>query len=540
MRHNLKLLFITIIALICILSPAAFAADKPIILLYTNDVHCNIDGIKNNLDYTKISRYKQDLKQKTPYVALIDAGDSVQGAPIGKLSSGESIINIMNSTGYDFAIPGNHEFDYGMTRFLELNKLLNCGYYSANITDLTTGENLLPPYKIMQFGDTKIALIGVTTPESLTSSTPAFFQDERGNFIYSFAEDTTGKKLYDTVQQTVDTVKKQGANYVILVAHLGEHGITPRWSSISVARNTTGIDVIIDGHSHETVLADTVENAQGKNVIITQTGTRLNNLGHLTIDENGKISVLLIKKLTNSDSKVAALVNDEKQKFEPILNQTIGKSEILLTTINPQTGNRLIRSGETNLGDFVTDAYRTVLDTDIAICNGGGIRNEIPVGTFTYNDILNTFPFGNMCVTLEVTGQQILDALEMGASDYPQENGGFLQVSGLTYTIDSSIASHVVTDEKGNFIKVDGAYRVQNVVVNNKPLDLNKKYTVGGTSYILKLGGNGMTMFKDARLIQDEMMSETDVIIEYIQNHLNAVIGDTYKNPYGQGRITIK
>lgn len=531
---NSFIILFTVISIF--LSATVLAADKPIIILYTNDIHC---GIEDNIGFAKVARYKQDLTQITPYIALVDAGDAVQGTPIGKLSSGESIINIMNAVGYDFAIPGNHEFDYGMPRFLELASKLNCGYYSANITHLTTGRNLLPAYKIMQFGDTKIALIGVTTPESLSSSTPAFFQDKHGKFIYSFAEDNTGKKLYDTVQKTINTVKNQGADYVILVAHLGEHGITPRWSSISVARNTTGIDVIIDGHSHETIL-NTVKNKQGKDVIITQAGTKLNNLGHLTIDPDGKISTLLIAGLTFTDPKISALINTEKQKFEPILNQSIGKSEVNLTTIDPQNGKRLIRNAETNLGDFVTDAYKNVLDTDIALCNGGGIRNEIPVGTFTYNDILTTFPFGNMCVIIEATGQQILDALEMGAKDYPQENGGFLQVSGLTYTIDSTVPSSVVMDEKGNFIKTTGAYRVQNVLINGKPLDLNKKYTVGGTSYILKLGGNGMTMFKNSRLIQDEMMSETDVIIEYIQNHLNAVINDTYKNPYGQGRIIIK
>ena len=277
-----------------------------------------------------------------------------------------------------------------------------------------------------------------------------------------------------------------------------------------------------------------------QNVIITQTGTKLKNLGQLTIDTNGQISTKLIDNLTTQDTKITALIATEKQKFAPILNQTIGKSDVFLTTVDPKNNKRLIRSGETNLGDFVTDAYKTVLNTDIAICNGGGIRNEIPIGSFTYNDILNTFPFGNMCVIIEATGQQILDALEMSASNYPEENGGFLQVSGLSYTIDSTIPSHIITDDKGNFIKVNGAYRVQNVMIDNKPLNLNKKYTVGGTSYILKLGGNGMSMFKNAHLIQDEMMSETDVIIEYIQNHLNATIDNTYENPYGQGRIIIK
>ena len=538
MFNKIKSLTLAFFVLIFILSPNnAFTAKYPIILLYTNDVHCSIE---DNLGYAKISQYKQDLRHQTPYIALIDAGDAIQGAPIGKLSNGNSIINIMNAMDYDFAIPGNHEFDYGMQQFLKLNDKLNCNYYSANIIDLKNNINLLPAYKILQFDDVKIALIGVTTPETLTSSTPAFFQNETGEFIYSFDEDATGEKLYTKIQQTVDNVKKLGVDYVILVAHLGEHANVPRWSSIAVANHTTGINAIIDGHSHETISEDIVQNAKQQNVIITQTGTKLKNLGQLTIDTNGQISTKLIDNLTTQDTKITALIATEKQKFAPILNQTIGKSDVFLTTVDPKNNKRLIRSGETNLGDFVTDAYKTVLNTDIAICNGGGIRNEIPIGSFTYNDILNTFPFGNMCVIIEATGQQILDALEMSASNYPEENGGFLQVSGLSYTIDSTIPSHIITDDKGNFIKVNGAYRVQNVMIDNKPLNLNKKYTVGGTSYILKLGGNGMSMFKNAHLIQDEMMSETDVIIEYIQNHLNATIDNTYENPYGQGRIIIK
>ena len=445
----------------------------------------------------------------------------------------------MNEIGYDFAIPGNHEFDYGMDRFLTLNDKLSCGYYSSNLVNTITGKNLLPAYKIFQFDDKKIALIGVTTPETLNSSTPAYFQDDKGNFIYSFNEDATGKKLYTNIQNTVDTVQKLGVDYVFLVAHLGMNGITPRWSSLAVAQNTQGIDAIIDGHSHEVIPTFIAKNKQGKNVLITQTGTKLQNIGKLTITPQGKISTELINDLTKTNQKTTDLINEEKNKYAPLLNQTIGTNTVKLTTNDPNTNIRLVRNGETNLGDFVTDAYRIVLNTDVAICNGGAIRNELPIGDFSYNDILTTFPFGNMCVVLEITGQQLLDALEMGAIRYPEEFGGFMQISGATYTINSKIPSSVITDEKGNFIKVDGAYRVQDVKINGKDLDLNKKYTIGGTSYILKFAGNGMTMFKDSPILQNEELSETDVIIEYIQNYLNATIGNEYANPYGQNRITI-
>lgn len=534
---KIRQLFLALLTFCFIFIPnSAWAIQKDIIILYTNDVHC---GIEDNLGYTKLAQYKEDLQQDTPYITLVDAGDAIQGAPIGKLSTGEAIINIMNEIGYDFAIPGNHEFDYGMDRFLTLNDKLSCGYYSSNLVNTVTGKNLLPAYKIFQFDDKKIALIGVTTPETLNSSTPAYFQDDKGIFIYSFNEDATGKKLYTNIQNTVDTVKKLGVDYVFLVAHLGMSGITPRWSSLAVAQNTQGIDAIIDGHSHEVIPSFIAKNKQGKNVLITQTGTKLQNIGKLTITPQGKISTELINDLTKTNQKTTDLINEEKNKYAPLLNQIIGTNTVKLTTNDPNTNTRLIRNGETNLGDFVTDAYRIVLNTDVAICNGGAIRNELPMGDFSYNDILTTFPFGNMCVVLEITGQQLLDALEMGASRYPEEFGGFMQISGATYTINSKIPSSVITDEKGNFIKVDGAYRVQDVKINGKNLDLNKKYTIGGTSYILKFAGNGMTMFKNSPILQNEELSETDVIIEYIQNYLNAIIGNEYANPYGQNRITI-
>ncbi len=534
-----RTVFVCILAMMIIFLPIkAWAMKYDIIILYTNDIHCAVD---DNISLAQVAQYKQDLSHEiTPYVALVDAGDAVQGAPLGKLSTGESIITVMNSTGYDFAIPGNHEFDYGMKRFFELANKLNCGYYSVNFLDAKTQKPLLPAYKIMQFGDTKIAFIGVTTPESLTSSTPAFFQDEDGKYIYTFCEDKSGNKLYAQIQRAVNEVKSQGADYVFLVAHLGLNGVSPQWSSGAVAKNTTGIDAIIDGHSHEQIVSDIVKNKQQKDVVITQTGTKLNTLGKLTINSAGSIKTELIRDLPAENPQVAEIIKQEKAKFAPILAQPIGKSQVHLLSTDSITGEQLVRKQETNMGDFVTDAYKSVLNTDIALCNGGGIRSEITPGVFSYNDILTAFPFGNMCVVIEATGQQILDALELGASKYPQPNGGFLQVAGLSYTIDSTIPSHVVLNEKGDFVKVDGAYRVKDVKIRGQSLDLNRKYTVGGTSYLLKLGGDGMTMFKNSRIIQDEVFSETDAIVEYVQNYLNADIGNGYEDVSGSGRIKIK
>lgn len=540
MTKNMKKLYSAALAmLVTLLLPVVvLAAGKDIIILHTNDIHC---GITDNLGIDKVSQYKKDLKKQGYPVALVDAGDAIQGAPIGKLSTGESIVKIMNAVGYDFVIPGNHEFDYGMERFLQLASRQKCGYYSCNFVDVKTRKPILKPYKIIVLGGKKIGFVGVTTPETLVTSTPKYFQDKDGKFIYGFCEDQTGEKVYAAVQRAVNNVRKEGADYVFLVGHLGTDGSIPYWSSGAIAANTYNIDGIIDGHSHEQYIPPhKIINKAGKEVLVAQTGTKLQSLGKMTIKEDGTITSELVKGLKTADPKITKLVAKENKKFEPILKQPVGEALVDLTGDDPKTGERRVRSGETNLGDFVADAYRFVLDADISIVNGGSIRNTIKKGVFTYNDLLQAFPFGNMCTVIEATGQQIVDALEVGVSAYPNEHGAFMQVSGISFTLDPSIPSGLVIDAKGNFVEVKGERRVKDVKINGKPIDLNGKYTIGGSTYVLKDGGNGLVMFKQSKLLKDGIMTDVDAIMEYVQNHLNAKIKEGYENPYGAGRITIK
>ena len=540
MTKNMKKLYSAALAmLVTLLLPVAvLAAGKEIIILHTNDIHC---GITDNLGIDKVSQYKKDLKKQGHPVALVDAGDAIQGAPIGKLSTGESIVKIMNAVGYDFVIPGNHEFDYGMERFLQLASRQKCGYYSCNFVDVKTRKPILKPYKIIVLGGKKIGFVGVTTPETLVTSTPKYFQDKDGKFIYGFCEDQTGEKVYAAVQRAVNNVRKEGADYVFLVGHLGTDGSIPYWSSGAIAANTYNIDGIIDGHSHEQYIPPhKIINKAGKEVLVAQTGTKLQSLGKMTIKEDGTITSELVKGLKAADPKITKLVAKENKKFEPILKQPVGEALVELTGNDPKTGERRVRNGETNLGDFVADAYRFVLDADISIVNGGSIRNTIKKGVFTYNDLLQAFPFGNMCTVIEATGQQIVDALEVGVSAYPNEHGAFMQVSGISFTLDPSIPSGLVIDAKGNFVEVKGERRVKDVKIHGKPIDLNGKYTIGGSTYVLKDGGNGLVMFKQSKLLKDGIMTDVDAIMEYVQNHLNAKIKEGYENPYGAGRITIK
>lgn len=514
----------------------SIAAGKDIIILHTNDIHC---GVEDNIGMAALVEYKNELS-KNNHVLLVDSGDAVQGAPLGKLSEGQSIINIMNAIGYDFAVPGNHEFDYGMDRFFQLSQQLECGYYSANFLDASTHKNVFTPYKIFDVDEIKLAFIGVTTPETLTSSTPVYFQDDNDKFKYTFCEGNAGKNLYKHIQKNIDTAKKQGAEYVFLVGHLGLNGTSPYYNSAAVIHNTSGLSAVFDGHSHEQIAGLTLKDKKGNDVVVGQTGTKLQAIGKLTLKSDGSMNYELLRSVPAKNENISRLITKEKAVYEPLLQAPVGKALVSLYVNDPITGKRLVRSKECSMGNFVADAYRKVLNTDAAIVNGGGIRNDLTAGIFSYNDVLKVLPFGNMGIVIEVTGQQILDALELGAAAYPQESGAFLQVSGMSYTIDSSIPSSVQKDEKGSFLGVTGPYRVKNVIIGGRKLELNKKYTLAGSSYILRDGGNGMTMFKNARVLDDATSNETDIFIEYVQNHLNAVIDYENAETDKEKRITVK
>ena len=524
------------------------SAPEKIIILHTNDVHYQIDqkknkdGIVTNIGYAGVLAYKKEMENLHGInnVTLVDAGDAIQGGPIGTLSKGEYIVDIMNYIGYDIACPGNHEFDYGMENFLKLStETSKANYICCNFRDLE-GNPILSPYTLIKYGDLTIAYLGINTPESFTKSSPIYFQDENGNYIYDFAQGEKRQTLYKTVQKYVDEAIKEGANYVVAIGHLGDEGASEYWSSKSLIKNTYGIDIFIDGHSHE-VYSEILKNKKGKNVLLAQTGTKLQNLGKITINtKNKKITSEFISNYKAQDEDAVNYIEGIKNKFSDVLQEVVAKSSVTLTTLDLTTHKRAIRNSETNLGDFCADAYRAMVGADIAFANGGGIRADIEEGDITYEEIINVHPFGNEICMIETTGQDILDALEVGACEYPIENGGFLQVSGLSYTIDPSIPSSVVFNERGQFVKVDGKYRVTEVIVGNEPLVLNKTYTLASHNYMIKNGGDGYTMFMDDKMIKDSVVIDNGALINYITENLNGVIGDEYKNPKGSGRIIIK
>ena len=537
----LKKLLAVLLVVSMLMTGLAFAEEatevehQPVVVLYTNDVHC---GIEDAIGYAGLAAYEKAYEKLGYEVILVDNGDAIQGGPIGTLSKGEYIIDIMNAVGYDIATIGNHEFDYGMDVFMSLREKAEFPYISANFCDLE-GNTILDPYVIKELGGWKVAFVGASTPETFTKSTPTYFQDAEGNYIYSFCQGEDGANLYAAVQKAVDAAREEGAEIVIVMSHLGTDGSSVPYTSSDLIVNTTGINAVLDGHSHSVWEMELVQNAAGEDVILTSTGTKLNNVGSLFIAEDGTLTSALHSESLFQDEEAEAFIATVKAQYEETLNQVVANTAVDLTTKDPATGERAVRTAETNLGDLCADAYRTVLGADIAIVNGGGVRADIPAGDITYGQILSVHPFGNMACLMEVTGQQVLDALEMASRDVPNECGGFLQVSGLSYEINVGVASTVVLDDKNNFVEVAGERRVQNVLVDGQPIDPEATYTLASHNYMLKSGGDGINMFQNDTLLQDEVLIDNQVLINYIVDTLGGVVGEEYADPYGQGRITI-
>ena len=530
--------------------PAGAFADgeeKDIVILYTSDVHCGID---QGWGYAGLYAVKENLAKKN-HVLLVDNGDAVQGEPIGTMTRGEAIIDIMNIVGYDVAIPGNHEFDYGMDRFLELERKADFPYISCNFN--REGELLLEPWIMKEVGGVKIAFVGVTTPDTLLTSTPRYFMDDNGNFIYGFMQDDTGEALYSAVQKAVDAARAEGADYVIVMGHLGNEAACSPWMYSDVISHCSGIDALLDGHSHDTdqvVMLD----KDGREVHRAACGTKLENIGVLHITRDGKISSELfswgssasLPELLNIENLAAEAVYNGSTALNEKLKEIVAVSTIDFTIYDPTAKTedgksvRIIRRAETNLGDLCADAFLDQAgDADLALISGGGIRVSIAKGEITLGDILKVYPFGNSLTVIEVSGQQVLDALEWSVRAMPEESGGFFQAAGVSFKIDSTIPSPCVADENAFFDHIDETMerRVRDVLIAGKPLDPEASYKLASTDYLLLNSGDGYTMFKGAKVLQNAVKLDNQVLIDYITDTLGGHIGAGYENPYGQGRI---
>ena len=520
--------------------------NQDVVILFTSDVHCGFD---KNFTYVGLQAVRDHFEDTGCVTFLVDDGDSIQGEPIGTVTKGSAVIDLMNKIGYDVAIPGNHEFDYGMDPFLSLAKEAEFPYISCNFNK--EGELVFDPYVIKEVDDTKIAFVGVTTPKTLTSSTPTYFQDENGNYVYGFMQDDTGDAIIEAIQGAVDDARAEGADYVFLMGHMGNEAECVPYTYADILEKTSGIDAMFDGHSHDYDQVN-VKNKEDKEVIRCAVGTKMDSIGYLTIfAEDGHIEAgsfhwnnsIPAPELLGINNKMSSVVKEATEELDKKLGEVVAhtKYDLYINDPNAQdsAGNpiRIIRRAETNLGDLCADAFRDQGHADIGWANGGGIRANIQSGDITLGQILSVHPFGNMLCVAEVTGQQILDCLEWNSREVPGESGGFLQVSGLTYEIHTYIDSSVTMDSNGMFTGVDGEYRVKNVMVGDEPLDLEKTYTLASHDYMLINNGDGNTMFKDANFLQTSGKVDNQVLMDYITETLGGEIPDEYSDPYGQGRI---
>lgn len=558
-----------------------------ITIVYTNDVHSYIDNVikddedqvvGDGLRFSKIAAMVNDMRNDGENVLLVDAGDEIQGNVYGSMDEGATIIDIMNQTGYQLATPGNHEFDYGVTQFLKIAEQAKFPYVTCNFHATDGSQLKLSDSQIFEIAGKKVAFVGISTPETISSSTPTYFQNEKGEFIYTVDGEDDPKEMYARVQESVDAVKDQ-ADYIIALGHLGatENEKSAGISSEDVIQHVSGLNAFIDGHSHTTMEGDSIKDKDGHDVILTQTGNYLSAVGVMKIAEDGKITTQLVNDYEREDADVAKLEGDWIKQISDEMCEVIATLDSTLYISNPEnTKERWVRAKEMNLGDFTADSIywyfneKMNLDCDVAIINGGGIRNQIEQGDVSTLSAKQVEPFGNMICLISATGQQIVDALEMGVTlsgewdseaNIPAENGGFIHVAGLCYRIDTSVASSVKTDENGMFVSVDGEYKVKDVKIYNKTtgtyenIDCAKSYQLAGINYLLRNSGNGLSMFANDDLKVDYVGQDYAILAEYMRsfaagsdgkpviNTKNSPLSSyngyliDYENPLGAGRI---
>ena len=525
-NFNKKLLSFAIVLCMFLscFSGVVFAKDtETIVILYENDVHCAVEG------YSKLAAMKNELSEDYEYVGVVSSGDFVQGGTLGAVSRGEYVVSLMNLVGYDAVTLGNHEFDYKLARLGELAELMNTKPISCNFQEIGTSKSYFEPYSIVSYGDVDIAYIGITTPSALSSSSPAQFKDENGEYIYTFNVDT----LYDVVQANIDSAKEDGADYIIALSHIGYEEDEQYEDARDLIENTDGFDVVLDGHSHSVIENMKIDDEGGNEVILTSTGTKFENIGKLTISgETITTELIETESYTNTDASVDAKLAEINEAYSALGNRKIGDSEIELITHDGD--KRLVRTTETNLGNLCADAIKTVTKVDIAYVNGGGIRAPIEIGEVSFNDIFSVFPFNNQIVVAEMTGQKIRDMLEMSLMNYPAEDGSFPHVAGLTFSVNKSIPTSVKTDENTVFTGASGEYRVYDIKVLNEdtgeyePIKLDGTYSFASFNYFVLDQGGGMSMFDGVKILKNDGMLDVEALETYITENLGGVIGEEY------------
>ena len=533
-RHKLLALALSLALLLSLAVPvcAAETTDSTtkdltghIVILHTNDVHGGIAG------YAKLAAAKESYTASGAYTLLVDAGDYIQGDPTVSASQGKTAIELMNSTGYDAATVGNHEFDYGYANLKTISAQANFPILAANVQ--YNGATAFDSHTIFTAANgKKIGVFGLETPETATKAHPAKIQGV--TFV-------GGQDMMKLAQTEVDTLKAAGCDYVICLGHLGIDAESTGNRSIDVLNAVTGIDVFIDGHSHSTLdQIKAATNGTGKvgNAYLTSTGTKLANVGVVDIAPDGTITTsnVPLDTLTAENADTAAVIQRIQQQIDADYGAVFAQSEVQLNGEKAQ-----VRTGETNLGDLITDAMLWQAGTlgekvDAAISNGGGIRASLSVGGLTKKDINTVLPFGNTLYLVKLTGAQLLEALEASTCSLPESIGAFPQVSGIEYTVNTGAKFSSTENYPGStYGKPNAVNRVTIQSVGGAAFDPAETYTIV-TNDFLGAGGDTYYTFKSSPVGYDTGVPLDEVLMDYITAQCKGTIT---KAAYGQtaGRI---
>lgn len=521
---KLSALFLALVMAFSLAIPAGAAnwdddLTGHIVILHTNDVHGAIDN------YASVAALKDAYEAAGAQVLLMDAGDFSQGSTSVNVSEGATAVELMNMAGYDVATTGNHEFDYG---YANLKTLMEQAEFPILAANAFTAEGELAMDEAnhtFQLGDVTVGVFGLATPETATKAHPAKLEG-----VTFLAED----ELFNCAQEQVDELTAEGCDYIICLGHLGIDAESTGNRSIDLLENVTGIDVFIDGHSHSEQ-SDIAEVTDGTGMvgdtILTSTGTKLDNIGVVDIAADGTIDATTIpmEDVTATegftpDQDIATRVSEINAQIEEDMGQVIGTSEVDLDGVREN-----VRASETNLGDLITDAMlwqagQDNEEVDAAITNGGGIRASIAAGDITKKSVNDVLPFGNTLYVVEVTGAELLEALEASTYCTPEPVGAFPQVAGIEFTINTGAAYDAGENYPGTtYAEPASINRVTILTVGGQAFDVDATYTIV-TNDFMAAGGDTYYAFSAAESGYDTGISLDQVVMDYITEELDGTV----------------
>ncbi len=514
-------------------------------------ISSNVEGrINDSTYYERLTSYRNKLISQSNYVSLVDTGNFTYGSYLASVNNGEEVIGVMNEMEYDFAIFGNGDFSYGVDYLKNLTDKANFSFLGSNLTYLSDDENKLSnlkKYGLVNYGGVKVGYIGLLSPNFMYENGPRDYMDKDGKYSYEIVGDDVNYYYHQKVQGVIGELRNKGANYIVALSSLPSEGTS---SVESLIRNTAYIDVLIDGNSEKEEANKLYQNAWGQDIPVISLGKNSSNFGKITLTRGGQLITTLVSNYSKIDSSLSTYISNLKAKYGDQLNKTLTNSNHELDIYN-EDGDRLVDSEEVGLANLISDSFKSALNADIALLNSGSIKGSLPEGKLTFDDFKRVLPYEEKVVVIEASGSQIVDALEFGAmltkknsdeANSPQNLGGsprFMQVSGLKYSIDTSLISPI--ELENGFVKnIEGPRRVKDVQVLKDgvytDIDLNATYKVATLDKIVNKEIYGFNMFTKDENKDIENTADIIALLNYINDTLSSNLDD-YVAPLGRINI---